>query len=279
MPGIRGSEIHDTIIKNPKYKQIPFIFLSAVADNNLIAERREKGAYAYLKKPIDENDLIQTVTFNLKKYFEYLKILQLAAVDELTGLYNRREILKRLHEKLAVRKYMEFSLIFFDIDRFKEVNDYYGHLCGDLILAKIGDILSKKVRPYDISGRFGGDEFLVILPDTDADDACRVAEMLREKISEEKIEYGGKTVFITGSFGVVSLVRHEKEIVQELRINDLKSIFEVEDSLKTDWESIDEIKKKIAATLLKLADHALYLSKAERNKVSLYSSNHHTISL
>ncbi len=261
MPGITGSEIHDEMVENPKYKQVPFIFLSAVADNGLIMERREKGAGAYLKKPIDESDLVLSVTFHMKKYFEYLKMLQLATVDELTGLYNRREIIKRLNEKLAVRKYVDMSLLFFDIDYFKNVNDRYGHPCGDFILRSIGRILTETPRAYDISGRYGGDEFLVILPDTGAADACQVAETLRKKISEEKIEYSGDTFFITGSFGVVSLFHHEMELSGELGLKDIRRIFEVEDSLKTDWEFINEKKKKITDTMLKLADRALYMSK------------------
>ncbi|HEY1406043.1 MAG TPA: hybrid sensor histidine kinase/response regulator, partial [Spirochaetota bacterium] len=92
MPQMKGDDLHNRLIGNPKYREIPFIFLSAVADEGLMLERRRIGAAAFLKKPIEDKLLVITVDELLKKYFELKKIIQLATIDELTGLNNRRAV-------------------------------------------------------------------------------------------------------------------------------------------------------------------------------------------
>jgi diguanylate cyclase (GGDEF)-like protein len=261
MPDFTGSKVHDAIVDNPKYKQIPFIFLSAVSDKNLINERRRRGANAYLKKPIEEKDLLLTIHLHLNKYFEYLKTLELAATDELTGLYNRREVVKRLHEALSVREFSELSLVFFDIDTFKEINDRRGHPYGDQILQAIGRILKQNLRTYDISGRFGGDEFLVILPQTNSENACRVAEILRKNFMKATLRQGKQVLGFTCSFGISSLIAQQNDLEKELDISDLKALYVVPDSENADWKAIQGNKMKIAAALLLFADKALYQSK------------------
>ncbi len=261
MPGMTGKEVHDSIVENPKYKQIPFIFLSAVADRNLIIERREKGANAYLKKPIEEKDLVLTVNLHLKKYFDYLITLELAATDELTGLYNRREIIKRLNNELSVRKLRELSLLIFDLDHFKDINDQYGHQCGDQVLKTIGKLIKENLRPYDIPGRYGGDEFLVILPETNAENAVRVGEILRKLIAEQNVKYGETIFSITCSFGVSSLIAHQNDIARELQLANLKEIYEVKDPEQSDWNMLQGKKQQVAELLLSYADKALYRSK------------------
>jgi CheY-like chemotaxis protein/anti-sigma regulatory factor (Ser/Thr protein kinase) len=101
MPNMKGDEFHNELADNPKYKEIPFVFLSAIADENLIMERRQKGARAYLKKPIDEKVLLITVEENIKKYFEYQRISRLATIDELTGLNNRKAVISALKHESA----------------------------------------------------------------------------------------------------------------------------------------------------------------------------------
>jgi len=275
MPNIKGDEIHDSIITNPKFTNIPFVFLSAIDDEKLISERREKGASAFLKKPIDEKDLILTVTYHLKKYFQYLKTLQMATVDELTGLYNRRETIKRINDELSFRRYSNLSIIFFDIDFFKIFNDKYGHQFGDKILKEIGRLVKLKLRDYDIPCRYGGDEFLIVLPDTDQAHAVSVAEILKKEICAIELIINSDKVGLSASFGVVSIKENEGYILSKLGLDSLKNIFKVSDPKKVNWDQINKIKKKIVELLLKMSDEALYESKSYCCNNCGFKSNNH----
>jgi len=262
MPNMRGDAFHDELLSNPKYRNIPFVFLSAIADDKLIMERRLKGACAYLKKPIDDTELFFTVEQQLKKYFEYLKTVQLATIDELTNLYNKRGVDKSLRHELSFRKYRNLSVIFFDIDHFKNVNDSYGHPAGDKVLSDIGKLLKTSLRDYDISGRYGGEEFIVLCADTNLEQAALAALMLKEKIKNTQFSYETHMIKITASFGVASLIDNKKYISKALNIKNLKAIYEVKDAISADWNKIGENKQKIAGILIKMADLALYKAKS-----------------
>lgn len=262
MPVMKGDQFHDELVNNPDFKRIPFIFLTAIADKSIIAERKKKGAVAYLGKPIDENDLQVSVEIHLMKYLEFKETYHHATTDELTKVYNRRTLLKLLQEKMAIRKFRPLSLIFFDIDHFKIFNDTYGHQAGDMVLEKVGHIAKNSLRNYDIAGRYGGEEFLVILQDTDIERASIVAEKLRQNIERIDLEHKQRKLSITASFGVASLTDHESYIANELGLTELKGLYEVEDSEGADWQKIEEQKVKVLETLLNLADRALYQAKA-----------------
>ncbi len=264
MPHMKGDEFHNELINNPKYQKIPFVFLSAIADEDLIMERRQKGANAYLKKPIDENILIITVEENLKKYFEYLKISKLATIDELTGLKNKREIIENLRRELAVRKYRDLSIIFFDLDNFKRINDEYGHQVGDKLLSSIGKLLKSSIRPYDIIGRYGGDEFVIILPDSDIEQAFDVTKILSKLLLNNKLIHNDRVISISSSFGVASLKDNAKYIEKTLHISNLKDIYEINNTAETDWQKIEKIKFLISELILRMADMALYKAKQSK---------------
>ena len=129
---------------------------------------------------------------------------RVAVTDELTGLLNRRGTLQRLEEELArvARTAEPLSLVMLDLDRFKVVNDTHGHLVGDAALRLVADALRSEVRTYDIVGRFGGEEFVVITPDTDIDAASALAERIRERVSSDAVAHNGLPVSITVSAGV-----------------------------------------------------------------------------
>jgi two-component system cell cycle response regulator len=262
MPKMKGDEFHDKIVSNPDLSSIPFIFLTAIANRELIIERRKKGAIAVLQKPLDENDFLLTVENNLKRYMSYRKTLKQAIVDELTGLYNRQTILRKLHDQLAIRSYRNLSLIFFDIDHFKQFNDIYGHQAGDKVLATVGNTVKTTIRTSDIAGRYGGEEFLIILPETTLKGAFTVAEKLKEGINAIPVPLNGKDISISSSFGISSLIENSKTICGSLDIPDLKNLYEVIDSEKTDWKKIDTLKSKIVELLISLADQAMYRAKS-----------------
>jgi len=133
------------------------------------------------------------------------KLETLSSEDSLTGLQNRRMIFERIqHEIERVRRYKaELSLIFCDLDYFKEINDTYGHKAGDEVLKTIADILRRSVRTSDVIGRYGGDEFLIVLPQTSLKGAQELAERIRISVQDTKLEMtDGKSVGTTMSIGV-----------------------------------------------------------------------------
>ena len=146
----------------------------------------------------------------------FIKELEtLSSEDSLTGLQNRRMIFERIrHEIERVRRYnAELSLIFCDLDYFKEINDTYGHKAGDEVLRTIADILRRSVRTSDVIGRYGGDEFLLVLPQTALKGAQELAERIRVAVQDMAFEMpGGKSVNTTMSIGVAFYDGNENDV-------------------------------------------------------------------
>ncbi len=124
--------------------------------------------------------------------------------DSLTGCANRAHAMQVMATELsrARRSRQPVSLVMFDVDRFKSINDRYGHLCGDTVLAEVGARLRGALRSSDLKCRYGGEEFLVMLPDTPIDGGRRAAETLRRELTKIAVPWEGETVSVTGSFGV-----------------------------------------------------------------------------
>lgn len=124
--------------------------------------------------------------------------------DSLTGCVNRAYAMEVVATELmrARRSHLPVALIMFDVDRFKSINDRYGHLCGDAVLAEVGAKMRASLRSSDLKCRYGGEEFLILLPETPLDDAHRAAETLRREFSELEIQWNGRVIRVTSSFGV-----------------------------------------------------------------------------
>jgi diguanylate cyclase (GGDEF)-like protein len=133
------------------------------------------------------------------------RIVEMAITDELTGLHNRRYIGQRLGEELARsrRNGRACSCILFDIDFFKRVNDTHGHAAGDQVLRGVAAAAREALRESDLLGRWGGEEFLAVLPDTDLGGAGVMAERLRQALEAMRVPFQGKTFTATVSLGVV----------------------------------------------------------------------------
>jgi len=139
----------------------------------------------------------------------------LSSVDALTGLLNRRMLYDRLrHEIERVRRYkVDLALMFCDLDYFKEINDTHGHKVGDEVLKLVAGILKKSLRTSDIVGRYGGDEFLVVLPQTSLKGAHDLAERIRETVQEMRYEvYEGQSIGTTMSIGVTYYTGGETDV-------------------------------------------------------------------
>jgi diguanylate cyclase (GGDEF)-like protein len=127
--------------------------------------------------------------------------------DALTGCFNRRHSMEVMDAELrrARRSRGSLSVVMFDLDHFKSINDRFGHLCGDAVLARVGHRMKAILRSSDTKCRYGGEEFLVLLPDTPLAGAARVAEMLRHDFEEHPIQWDGQAVVITASFGLAEI--------------------------------------------------------------------------
>ncbi|MEA5575808.1 diguanylate cyclase [Anabaena sp. UHCC 0451] len=228
MPDINGLEVCEKIQANPELADIPIIFLSASQEQEHLLKAFEKGAVDYVTKPFHTAELLARVRMHLelkysrqklKKLLEEQKELvqeleRLANTDPLTGIWNRRYLLIIAEQEIkrSQRYNFAFSVLLIDIDHFKKVNDTYGHNIGDEAIIFMTTTVLDHLRQVDCFGRFGGEEFIVLLPETDIDEAVVVAERIREQISNKSISMEDKKVSITVSIGVASYNLGDKTI-------------------------------------------------------------------
>ncbi|MEC5424717.1 GGDEF domain-containing protein [Virgibacillus sp. C22-A2] len=141
------------------------------------------------------------------------KVEELTITDALTGIYNRRYFDFIMEKTIPFSKKNNTPLIFMllDIDHFKKVNDNFGHQCGDEALKHISDIIGSNVRDTDAFVRFGGEEFAVIMPNTDVDEGLIIAELIREAIEKSGFTYNNERIYFTISIGVSSYNGEEIE--------------------------------------------------------------------
>lgn len=170
----------------------------------------KRGAYTYLIRPVDATALDILIRNSLERallFRQNATLRQEALLDDQTTAFNRRFMETYLEEELErARRYgRPFSLIFFDLDHLKKVNDRYGHLCGSRVLREIAQLAQRKLRKSDKMFRFGGDEFVVTLPETDAKGAYIVAQRIRRAVRAHRFEpEEGSAVTLTASFGLAT---------------------------------------------------------------------------
>jgi diguanylate cyclase (GGDEF)-like protein len=142
----------------------------------------------------------------------------LAERDTLTGLYNRRKFMQLAEQELAraARVPGELSLLMVDLDHFKHINDQYGHPAGDAALQQAAAILQQGVRGTDLVARMGGEEFIVLMPNTGRTGAMAAAEKLRHALSERPLDLLGQSVAVTASIGVTGLPAHQRASIDVL---------------------------------------------------------------
>ncbi len=185
-------------------QDVPVILQTATyRDVDRIVEGLSRGAFDYLIKPYHWPEFLARVGVMARISSILKRERRLAATDDLTGLLNRRVVLKRLHEELerTARYATPLSCVMLDIDHFKDVNDTFGHLVGDRVLREVASITQECKRIPDLVGRYGGEEFLMLLPETDAEGAVSVAERVRKRINTRTITDTGREVRVTASLG------------------------------------------------------------------------------
>jgi two-component system cell cycle response regulator len=227
MPRVSGQELLTRIRQsdNPKIRALPVIVMTTANDN---AEKHLaflNGANDFLNKPVDPLELQARIrvhhrlTHTIRELEESKKALaELATTDALTQLKNRRLFYTQAEQNLADcrRNERDMSVLVLDIDHFKKVNDTYGHHTGDEVLIRVAKLLSRMVRAVDTVARFGGEEFAVLMPETNKLGAAVLGERIRSVIEKEHIVVDGQTVAVTASLGIATLAAEQVESIDQL---------------------------------------------------------------
>jgi two-component system cell cycle response regulator len=220
---------------------VPIILVADADEDDLIKRALELGVNDYIVRPVDPNELTARLRTQVrrKRYHDGLRenvahSIELAVTDGLTGLYNRRYLDTHL-ETLVSRAHTRdrsLSLLITDIDRFKSVNDTYGHDAGDDVLREFARRLRVNVRGMDLACRYGGEEFVIVMPDTPAHVAAEVAERLREQIEQDgfMVSNGAHTLSVTVSVGVATLNHANSEDAKALLKRADEALYEAKSS-------------------------------------------------
>ncbi len=220
MPAVDGNEVARRVKQNPALPFIPIIMQTALDSTESKVEGLEAGADDYITKPIEFAELKARLRsmLRIKRLQEELeererelleaneRLRHMSRTDGLTGLENRRSIERHLETMFAhgVRLSEPLACVMSDLDRFKSVNDEHGHHAGDAVLKQFAAIVKKAAREIDIVGRFGGEEFIVLLPGTVLDAAVTFAERVRKDVEAHTFVYEGGSIRRTASFGVAA---------------------------------------------------------------------------
>lgn len=184
--------------------EVAIIFLTAHSDDQSLDRARQADPIGYLYKPFDERQLRATLALAQRRRDVTARLTDDANRDPLTGCLNRRGLAGVLVREAARvrRSHGPLGVAIVDIDAFKPINDTYGHGAGDQVLVAIARRIAESVRPYDSVARYGGDEFLVVLPAAEADALVMVAERIRHAIASDPVICDGIAVSVSASIGV-----------------------------------------------------------------------------
>jgi diguanylate cyclase (GGDEF)-like protein len=222
------------------YVGVPLVFRDRVV-GAISMQNYRPNAYTS-----DQVRLLETIatqaTIALENARLFAQMESLAMTDTLTGIFNRRQFMTMgtIELERSLRYHKQMSAVMIDIDHFKKVNDTYGHIAGDHFLKEIAGLLGRTLRTVDILGRYGGEEFAIIMPETGLEEAQKAAERLRILVEAKQMLIEQVPVNVTASFGVTTLTPNTKDL----------------------------------QVLLEQADRAMYAAKqAGRNQVKIYSSS------
>lgn len=209
MPGIDGYEVCRRLKGQATTKDIPIIFLTSMADVENESMGFALGAVDYISKPFNQTVVKARIRVHIQLKRQSSLLENLVFIDALTEIPNRRALDQTFKQEWvrAVRTGSPLSFVLIDIDQFKQFNDHYGHGSGDECLGRVAKALQLRVqRPSDFVGRYGGEEFAAVLPDTDLDDAMRVAQYFHAGLAALQIPHVQSTVnpHVTISIGVAT---------------------------------------------------------------------------
>lgn len=226
LPDGDGFSLLSKLRTTPALEGVSIALMTAMRrDADSLRRGLELGADDYLRKPIEEVELVARVRALLRLRRNFLdlhrksarlaelneELERLATHDALTGVHNRRWLEARLRDEVErTKRYGHpLALVLADVDHFKRVNDAHGHPAGDAVLRCVADTMARAIRRVDSLARFGGEEFVVVAPETDGDGACILAERLRAIVAGTEAIVAGASgevaLSVTASFGVASL--------------------------------------------------------------------------
>ena len=229
MPVLDGFQTIAALKEDPLTADIPVVFLTSRSASEDVVGALRAGAHDYLRKPPDPAELLARVAAavevtalrgELRRRTEELD--RMSRTDHLTDLFNRRHLDESLQVMVASSRRHQFpiTVLLVDVDRFKQVNDRYGHEAGDVVLRAVAQALSGAVRVDDVIGRWGGEEFLVLAPYTDVAGARVLAERLRASVARTPVPPVVGTVAVTISIGGATATAPGTEVDLVLRAAD-----------------------------------------------------------
>ena len=207
MPIMDGYELIKLVRTQFPLEELPILVLSGTEDTSIIAKFLKNGANDYIPKPFINEEFIARISNSLNILEMFKKIRNMAMTDHLTGLHNRSYFYQAGEQLLAIEKrsYIPLSICMIDIDNFKSINDTYGHDTGDRALKYIANALKSNIRDSDIVIRFGGEEFIILLPNCPVNEAYRVINKMTKRIADSVFYLdNGDELRITISSGVTS---------------------------------------------------------------------------
>lgn len=219
LPG-GGLALLDAIKTEPDLASTPVVLMSDDLGDGVVLEGLDRGASDYLRKPVEPIEAvvrakaalrIAHLTRRLREGDK--RLTELAATDDLTGLLTRRFLESHLRGLVAAatRHGKPLSAVMIDIDHFKDVNDKHGHAVGDFVLRTVVERMESRLRTEDLLGRWGGEEFMLVVPDVDLEGALAAAEGVREAIEKTEISVDGEHIPVTISAGVATWARGDSQ--------------------------------------------------------------------
>jgi two-component system cell cycle response regulator len=215
LEGSDGLRLCSQVRSLDRTRHMPIIILVDAGNEARLLRGLDMGVNDYLMSPVDRHELLARVKTQIKRkrYSDYLRnrlqeSVELSITDSLTGLYNRRYMERHLRTMLveSLRTGAPLSILVADIDHFKNVNDTYGHHAGDAVLKEFSQRFQRCTRGIDLACRFGGEEFLIIMPDTDRNHAYQIGERIRDCVAVQPFEVKpDQKIFVTASVGLATL--------------------------------------------------------------------------
>ena len=209
MPELNGFEVCRRIKADPTMADIPVIMVTALSDVDDLVRGFDAGAEDFVTKPFNFDALMARVRSQLRRKRHYERIVEESLVDPLTCAFNRRYFdahAPRMAARCRAAR-NPVAVLMIDVDNLKQINDARGHSAGDRVLKEVVDRFTSALRPSDLVARVGGDEFIVVMPETDPDAALHIAERLRSRIGDTPVE----GVAVTVSVGTAASRPDEEE--------------------------------------------------------------------
>ena len=201
---------------NEASRHVPILIVTEEGDKERLAKAMDLGVTDYLTRPLEANELVARARTQIRRRRyqvslreDYERSISMALTDHLTGCYNRRYLDTHLAGQIghAVEAHKDLSVLVMDIDHFKQVNDTHGHAAGDEVLKEIAARVSGGLRNTDVLARFGGEEFVAVLPDADGRVALAIGERLRKRVCAEPCQAGGQSLEVAISIGAAAFGR------------------------------------------------------------------------